>query len=83
MTYDDPIEDKQPHSPTTQNTTHHNKVTNTIQQLDCVTTPQLLNITTTTLHNLQKQDKFCKNKVHELHTGIKNHFYLNNNNIMK
>ena len=35
------------------------------------------------LQNLQKQDKFYKKKVCKLHTGLKNHFYLNSNNILK
>ena len=81
--YEEPIENKQLHSPTTQNTMHPNKVTDTIQQLDSVTALQLLNITTTMLRNLQKQDKFCKNNVHGLHTGLKSHFYLNSKNIFK
>ena len=35
------------------------------------------------LQNLQKQDKFCKKKLCELHTGVKSHFYLNSNNVLK
>ena len=35
------------------------------------------------LQNLQKQEKFCKNKVHELHTGLKSHFYLNSKYVLK
>ena len=37
----------------------------------------------TTLCNLQKQDKFCKNKVQELHASIDNTFYLNTDSILK
>ena len=37
----------------------------------------------TTLCNLQKQDKFCKNKVKELHASIANMFYLNTDSILK
>ena len=81
--YEHPIENNQIHSPTTQNTMHPNKVTNTIQELDSVTAIQLLNITIPLLQNLQKPDKFCKNEVCELHAGIKGNFYLNNNNILK
>ena len=36
-----------------------------------------------TLCTLQKQDKFCKNKLHELNSGIDSSFYLNNNSILK
>ena len=35
------------------------------------------------LQNLQKQDRFCRKKVCELHTGLKNHFYLNSKNVLK
>ena len=44
---------------------------------------QSLNMSSTTLCALQKQDKFCKNKVHELHAGIYSTFYLNNDIILK
>ena len=50
--------------------------------LDSRTAQQLLNITRM-LQNLQKQDRFCKKKVHELHTGLKNQFYLNSKSILK
>ena len=53
---------------------HPSKVTNTTQQLDSVTALPQLNVTTTMLQNLQKQDKFCKNKVCELHIGLQSHF---------
>ena len=35
------------------------------------------------LCNLQKQDKFHKNKVHELHANIDDRFYLNTDSILK
>ena len=35
------------------------------------------------LQNLQKQDMFCRKKVHELHTGLQNQFYINSENILK
>ena len=54
-----------------------------IQQLNSATAPLLLNMNTTTLQNLQKQDKFCKNKVCELHANIDDMFYLNTNSILK
>ena len=44
---------------------------------------QLHNLSTTTLRNLQKQDKFCKNRVCELHANINDKFYLDNDNILK
>ena len=44
---------------------------------------QLMNITTKTLKRLQKQDKFCKRKVHEIKTGMSDDFYLNSENILK
>ena len=81
--YDDAVEDKQQHSPNTQGTTHSSKVAEGIQLHDSGTPPQLLNITTAMLQNLQKQDKFCKNKVHKLQAGIKDIFYLNSNSILK
>ena len=36
-----------------------------------------------TLKRLQKQDKFCKRKVHEIKTGMSDDFYLNSENILK
>ena len=81
--YDNAVEDKQQHSLDTQGTTHSSKVTEDIQLLDSGTPPQLLNITTAMLQNLQKQDKFCKNKVCELHAGMKDNFYLNKDSILK
>ena len=35
------------------------------------------------MRNLQKQDKFCKNRVCELHTNIGDKFFLNNESILK
>ena len=69
--YEDPAEDNSLHTPTAQNTAHSSKATYTIQLLDSGTAHMLLNITTTMLQNLQKQDKFCRKKVCELHTGLK------------
>ena len=37
----------------------------------------------TTLCTLQKQDKFCKNKVCKLHSGVDSSFYLNTEGILK
>ena len=44
---------------------------------------QSLNMSFTTFQMLQKQDKFCKNKAHELHLGDKSSFYLNHEGILK
>ena len=44
---------------------------------------QSLNMNSTSLHTLQKQDKFCKNKVCELHSGVDSSFYLNTDSILK
>ena len=40
-------------------------------------------ITTKTFRRLQKQDKLCKKKVHEIKTGKPDEFYLNSKNILK
>ena len=37
----------------------------------------------TTLQTLQKQDKTCKNKAHELHLGVNSSFYFNTEGILK
>ena len=76
-------EDKQHHSLNTQDATHANHKAKQIQQLDSTTPLLLLNMNTTTLQNLQKQDKFCKNIVHELHANIDDMFYLSTNSILK
>ena len=54
-----------------------------IQHVNSSSLLQLININSTTLCTLQKQDKFCKNKVRELHSGIDSTFYLNNDSILK
>ena len=81
--YNDAVENKQHHSLDTQDTTHSSKETKNIQLLDSATPIQLFNISTTMLRNLQKQDKFCKNRVCELHANINDKFYLNNDSILK
>ena len=81
--YNDAVENKQHHSLATQDTTHSSKEAKNIQLLNSTTPPQLLNISTTALRNLQKQGKFCKNRVCELHTNINDKFYLNNDSILK
>ena len=46
------------------------------QHIDSALLQQSLNINSTTLQKLQKQDKFCKTKAHELHLGTNSSFYL-------
>ena len=64
---------------------HHipGKTAKNIQLLDSTTPQQLLNMSPTTLRNLQKQDTFGKNRVCELHANINDKFYLNNDSILK
>ena len=81
--YEDPTEGRLQHSPTAQNRAHSSKATDNIQLLDSWTVQQLLNVTVKMLQNLQKQDRFCRKKVCELHTGLQNQFYLNSENILK
>ena len=76
-------EDRLQDSPTAQNRAYSSKATDSVQLLDSQTAKQLLNVTTRMLQNLQKQDRFCRKKVCELHTGLKNQFYLNSENILK
>ena len=59
------------------------KTVEQIHHVDSSPLPQTLNMNSTTLSTLQKQDKFCKNKVRELHSGIDSSFYLNNDSILK
>ena len=65
--YEDPANVKPQQSPKSQ--PKSSKVTDEVQLLDAGNAQQLLNITTKTLRKLQKQDRFCKRKVHELKTG--------------
>ena len=59
--YEEAIENH--HSPKAQTTTHADEEVKQIQHLNSSASPQLINMNSTTLHTLQKQDKFCKNKV--------------------
>ena len=54
-----------------------------IQSIDSTPWLQSLNMSSTNLQMFQKQDKFCKNKAHELHLGNKSSFYLNHEGILK
>ena len=79
--YEEAIENH--HLPITQTTTQVEENVEQIQHINSPQPPQLLNINSTTLCTLQKQDKFCKNKVQELHSGIDSTFYLNTDSILK
>ena len=81
--YEDPAEVKLKHSPVLKGQPESSKTTDEVQLLDAGTTQQLLNITTKTLRRLQKQDEFCKKKVHEIKKGTHDEFYLNSENILK
>ena len=54
-----------------------------IQHVDSSPLLQSLNMNSTTLCTLQKQDRFCKNKVHKLYSGIDSSFYLNTEGVLK
>ena len=72
------------HLPITQTTTTQvDEKVEQIQHVDSSQSPQLLNMNSTTLCTLQKQDRFCKNKVWELHSGIDSSIYLNTDSILK
>ena len=80
--YEEVIENQ--HLPVTQTTTIQvDEQVEQIQHVDSSRSLQILNMNSTTLCTLQKQDKFCKNKVQELHSGIDSTFYLNTDSILK
>ena len=81
--YEEAIEDKQHHLLGLQNATHSNAKAEQIQHLNSSTPLQLLNMNTATLCKLQKQDKFCKNKVCKLHANIDDRFYLSTDSFFK
>ena len=81
--YDDAVKNKQHHSLGIQNTAHSSRKAENIQLLNSTTLPRPLNISTTKLRILQKQDKFCKTRVCELHADINDNFYLKNDSILK
>ena len=81
--YKDHAEAKLQHPLVSKIQPQYSEVTDNVQLLETGITQQLLNITTKTLRRLQKQDRFCKRKVHELKTGTHDEFYLNNENILK
>ena len=64
--YDNAIETQ--HSPTVNSTTTQQESTiDLIQHINSAPLLQSLNMNSTTIQMLQKPDKFCKNKAHELH----------------
>ena len=72
------------HSPAVKTTTTQQVGTiEHIQYIDSAPLLQSLNMNSATLCTLQKQDKFCKNKTHKLHSGINSSFYLNTEGILK
>ena len=80
--YEKAIETQQ--SPMTQiTTTQLDETVDQIQDVNSSPLLQLLNMSSTTLCTLQKQDKFCKNKGCELHSDIESTLYLNNDSILK
>ena len=81
--YKEAREDKQHYLFESQTATHSNEKVEQIQHLDLSTPPQLLNVNSTMSCNLQKQGKFCKYKVRELHANIDERFYLNTDSILK
>ena len=64
-------------------TTQLDETLEQIQHVNSSPLPQPLSMNSTTLCILQKQDRFCKNKLHKLHSGIDSTFYLNNDSILK
>ena len=83
--YEDPANIKGKAKPTSvpENVQKSSKTQDEIELIDVRIPQWLLNITTKTLKRLQKQDKFCKRKVHEITTGTSNDFCLNSENILK
>ena len=72
------------HSPAVKTTiTQQEGTIELIQHIDSVQLLQSLNMNSTTLQTLQKQDKFCKKKACELHSGANDSFYLNTEGILK
>ena len=80
--YEKAIETQHSHTVKT-TTTQLDETVKQIQHVDSSLLLQSLNMNYITLCTLQRQDKFCKNKVCELHLGIDSSFYLNNDSILK
>ena len=82
LIYEKAIETQHSHAVKT-TTTQQEETVKQIQHVNSSPPMQSLNMNSTTLCTLQKQDKFCKNEVCKLHSGIDNTFYLNNDSILK
>ena len=80
--YEKAIETQHSHAVKT-TTTWQEGTIEQIQHIDSTQLLQSLNMNSTTLHTLQKQDRFCKNKAWELHSGVDSSFYLNTGRILK
>ena len=80
--YEKAIETQHSHVAKT-TTTQLDETVEQIQHINSSPLLQPLNMNSTTLCTLQKQDKFCKNKVCKLHAGIDSTFCLNNDSILK
>ena len=80
--YEKAIETQHSHAVKTA-TTQLDETVELIQHIDSLPLPQSLNMNSTTPCMLQKQDKFCKSKVHKLHSGVDSSFYLNTDSILK
>ena len=67
--YEDPAEDKVKPTSVPETLQKSSRVQDELEVIDVRVPQQLLNITTKTLKRLQKQDKFCKKKVHKIKPG--------------
>ena len=80
--YEKTIETQHLHAVKT-TTTLLDEMVEEIQHVDSSPLLQSLDMNSTTLCTLHKQDKFCKNKVCKLHSGVHSNFYLNNDSMLK
>ena len=80
--YEKAIQTQHLHAVTT-TTKHQEGTIELIQHVNPSPLLQSLNMDSTTLCTLQKQDKLCKNKVCKLHSGVDSSFYLNTDSILK
>ena len=80
--YEKAVETQHSHAAKT-TTTQLDETVEQIQHVNSSPLPESLNMNSTTLCTLQKQDKFCKNKVCKLHSGVESSCYLNTDSILK
>ena len=80
--YEKAIETEHSHTVKT-TTTQQEGTIELIHHVNSSPLPQSLNMNSTTLCTLQKQDKFCKNNVCKYHSSIGSSFYLNDDSILK